>query len=94
MSRSPSQPPPDAPFPPPPEGFREEWRADYDWRLAGEMEKLIRRCRRPGCCRPPVAALTRRGKRPQTYLYCDWHLYGRRIAGGRVEMRCLVPEEG
>lgn len=85
-----SQPPPDAPLWPPPAGYREDWSPDPDWRLATELEKVSKKCRRTGCCNPVEAALHRHG----WWLYCEGHLYGRRIANGRVEMRYLVPEEG
>jgi hypothetical protein len=89
-----SQPPPDAPLPPSPEGFHEEWLEEPNWRLADYAERVFKRCRRLGCTHPPAAALRRGDKRLSWWLYCEHHLYGRRIANGRVEYRALVPEEG
>jgi hypothetical protein len=94
MSRR-AQPPPDpASWWEPPEGKKVVWVPDDDWRLASPEEQASRKCRRPGCQRPPVAAmLRRRVGRPAWWLYCDWHLYGRRIEAGQVLGRRAVRDE-
>jgi hypothetical protein len=99
--RFPVQPPPDPVFDRTlPEGFHHEWVKDEGWRLATPVEQDERKCRRPGCKRVPVAALLRprwqqsEGRNRKTWwLYCDWHLYGRRIENGRVEFLRAVRDE-
>ncbi len=83
------QPPPDPVYEEaPPGGYRYVWVAATSWRVADAQEHEGRKCRRPGCQRPPVAALLRsRG----WWLYCDWHLYGKRIVNGEVLNRILEP---
>jgi hypothetical protein len=78
------------------EGYHEEWVPESEnWRLATSEEMATRKCRRlfgphrPGCGKPPVAALLR-GR--VWWLYCDEHLYGRRIEDGRVMHRRLVED--
>jgi hypothetical protein len=86
-----TQPPPDTPSDfEPPQGFHLEWAESEGWRLASRSEQEVRFCRRPGCMRRPVAALLRGSRRPSWWLYCDWHLYGRRIVDGRIEHRRAV----
>lgn len=98
MARALAQPPPDKfhERSEPPEGFEWGWERDTNWRLATEDEQRERHCRRPGCTRRPVAAILRplygSGGR-HWWLYCDWHLYGHRIANGQVESRRLRPLE-
>lgn len=88
MVRGLAQPPPD----PPMEyvgGWEKEWYPDGFWRVLKPGEADGRKCRRAGCLRPPVAACRRTafyasGRRHVDWLYCDWHLYGRKIEGGAV----------
>jgi hypothetical protein len=94
------QPPPDPPRDTSrvPDGFVLKWSPDEDWRLATEEERKTMPCRRPGCKRTPVAVLMRRafhkeGVRHVRWLYCDQHLYGRRISIGRVEVLKAFPAE-
>jgi len=81
------QPPPD-PLPKSRPGFK--WREeDSTWRLATAEEWATRKCRRPHCQRSADAAFnrgyhSRHGKRASWWLYCSWHLYGRKIEDGRV----------
>ena len=93
------QPPPDEFNPsPPPNGYRWEWVEEPpdEWRLATPGEMIDRHCRRPGCRRDPAVALRRwthskRGLRFSTWwLYCSWHMYGRRLEGGRILRRRAV----
>lgn len=93
------QPPPDPVHDwDPPAGFHLEWVGSDGWRKATAEEQEQRKCRRPGCQRQPVAALFRtswgskRGRGGSWWLYCDWHLYGRRIANERVEHRRAVKD--
>lgn len=76
---------------PAPAGFRWVWAPDDRCRPATVAEHRERRCRRPRCGRPAVMALRRSNG---WWLYCERHLYGRRIANGVVQFRKLVPEEG
>lgn len=95
-----SQPPPDQPF-----LFLSDpacavtWEPDPYFRLATPEEVERGRCRRHGCSRAPVAAMKRSrrarlgGRSDVWWLYCDWHLYGRRIANGRVECPRRTPDQ-
>jgi hypothetical protein len=74
----------------PPEGYRLEWVPDRDWRLASDVEFETRRCRRMQCLRHPVAALKRANG---WWLYCSWHLYGRKIEDGVVLHQRMVLDE-
>ena len=83
------QPPPDEPLEyNVPEGYELRWVPEGpDWRLVDEEEHAVRICRRPGCKRSPVAALKRRNS--GWWLYCDWHLYGRKIEDGVLLVRVV-----
>lgn len=97
MTRTLLQPPPDEVLErDPPEGFRWAVEPDPDWRLATEHERASRKCRRPGCQRPPSAAMRRThhyesGRRGVWWFYCSWHLYGRKLVDGAVVRRVLRP---
>lgn len=64
---------------------------DEDWRVLDPMA-AARPCRYGGNkpCRRPAVAETDRGRwfwarrRPNWWAYCEQHLYGRWIEGGRV----------
>lgn len=87
MSPRRSQPPPDPTLElDAPEGYEYRWLPDESSRLATEEEQASRSCRRPGCQRKPVVIALMRGfgEQKHAWLYCDWHMYGRRIVDGRV----------
>lgn len=73
--------------PPPDQSFQTRpiygWRPDTQWRCPSEYG----RCRRIGCQRAPVADFKRAYR---WWAYCDWHLYGRRIRDGVVEIPIFV----
>jgi hypothetical protein len=84
------QPPPDKPveLDEPQEGYEYRWEEDdySGTRLATAEEQRTRKCRRPGCRRTPAIALMRGFSAQKVpWLYCDWHMYGRRIVDGRIE---------
>ena len=74
--------------------YRREWRRDNDWEYAPDSG---RRCRYQSghplqyCGKPTVAAMWR-GRRRIRWFYCADHLYGRRIANGRIEWLIIVEE--
>lgn len=77
-----------------PDRYEWIWVADERCRVATEEEITTRKCRRPYCQGIPVMAMlrsqyTKHGWRDYWWLYCDEHMYGRRIRGGVVEHRRL-----
>jgi len=88
------QPPPDPELElDPPEGYRYVWMPDDSCRLTTEEEKQSRRCRRPGCMREVAIGLQRGfGQQQKWWLYCDWHMYGRRIVDGVVQWPRLTKD--
>lgn len=88
MTRTLTQPAPDTviEWTDPPEGYEVVWEDDDRCRVATDEETAERKCRRPGCQRAPVMALKRTNG---WWLYCDWHMYGRRIEDGVVKHRIL-----
>ena len=85
-------------LPLPPEGYVYRWEpagAESNWSLdrATFAGKTCRFTTGPGhsvCGQPAVVALKR--GRGGWWAYCGEHMYGRRIRGGVVETRSLVPE--
>lgn len=64
------------------------WRQEptEEWRIATPEEKDGRRCRATRCAGGPVAALyrSRRDGGGSWWLYCEEHLFGRQVVGGKV----------
>ena len=67
---------------------------DDDWRLADPVNTCGFHNRAHGTCRRPAVAALRRhrtGGAGAWHLYCDEHLYGRRVADGKVWYIRAVP---
>jgi hypothetical protein len=75
-----------------PEGYEVRWVQDdpEQYRAATLEEHQTRKCRRPRCQGKPVFALFRGRRNGHWWLYCEQHLYGHRIRGGKSESRRAV----
>ena len=62
------------------------WLPDLQWTLLPANTE--RRCRMKNCRRIAIAQLRRSNG---WWAYCKRHLYGRRIANGRIEYPTVLP---